>query len=70
MVIFNHRSNMYHLYSTYITDGNVGNITDWENSRSVSDDEMKEWSFLAYSCYIFSYIVLYVCQCSMLYIVL
>ena len=48
-LIFNHRSNTYHLYSTYITDGNVA--IDWENSRSVSDAEMKEWSdsFLAYS---------------------
>ena len=39
--IFNHRSNTYHLYGTYIIDGNV-NI-DWENSRSVSDAEMKEY---------------------------
>ena len=33
--IFNHRSNTYHLYRTYITDGNIA--IDWENSRSVSD---------------------------------
>ena len=47
--IFNHISNTYHLYGTYIIDGNVA--IDWENSRSVSDAEMKEWSdsFLAYS---------------------
>ena len=47
--ICNHRSTTYHLYRTYITDGNV--VIDWENSRSVSDAEMKEWSdsFLAYS---------------------
>ena len=47
--IFNHRSNTYHLYTTYITDGNIA--INWENSRSVSDSEMKEWSdsFLAYS---------------------
>ena len=46
---FNHRSNTYHLYRNYITDGNIS--IDWENSRSVSDAEMKEWSdlFLAYS---------------------
>ena len=36
----NHRSNTYHLYSTYITDGNVS--IDWKNCRSVSDAEMKE----------------------------
>ena len=43
------RSNTYHLYRTYITDGNVS--IDWENSRSVYDAEMKEVSdsFLAYS---------------------
>ena len=40
--IFNHRSNTYNLYSTYITECNVA--INWENFRSVSDSEMKEWS--------------------------
>ena len=33
--IFNHKSNTYHLNSTYIIDGNVA--IDWKKSRSVSE---------------------------------
>ena len=55
--IFNHRSNMYHLYRTYITDGNIA--IDWENSRSVSDAEIKDLMNFLILLLIRIYIILY-----------